>query len=481
MSIKNFFSDGFAGLSVAGVLLPEAVIYASIAGITPVHAFIAALCGLLIYPFIGSSRFAIVSPTSSAAAIFASAVAAGGTDWGFALVGTTAIFFLLAALFNAEFLSSFISRPVLRGFAWGLAVTIVLKQIPHLLGVHIEASNTVFFVRDVVQNLNNVHWPSLFLGLAGLACWFILRYVVQRILPLPSSFIVLVLGILWIFFIGNNRYNIALVGYIEWKNVHIGIPHLNMEQWLRVAQFAPALLLILFAESWGSVRSLALQNGDIVNSRQELATLGLSNLMSGLLQGLPVGAGFSAASTNQSAGAKSKLAGVFSAMALILLLWLGRNWLAYLPMPILSAVVIGILSHNLWPRSVIESLHLGKDAWLAIFTAIAVLIFGVLFGMLVAVALSVILAIRHFSEPLVVEIARLPGTHDFLDQQQHSGLEPPVRGILLMRPEEPLFFANAETILKNIQQRIQTLHSQIVIISMEMCDDLDSTTVEAIG
>ena len=82
---------------------------------------------------------------------------------------------------------------------------------------------------------------------------------------------------------------------------------------------------------------------------------------------------------------------------------------------------------------------------------------------------------------LVVEIARLPGTHDFLDQQQHSGLEPPVRGILLMRPEEPLFFANAETILKNIQQRIQTLHSQIVIISMEMCDDLDSTTVEAIG
>ncbi len=110
-------SELLAGISVAGVLLPEAVAYAAIAGVEPMHALLAALAGLCIYPLFGSSRFAIVAPTSSSAAIFASAVLAGGPAMGYALVGLTGALFLVAAALRAGFLGAFISRPVLRGFA----------------------------------------------------------------------------------------------------------------------------------------------------------------------------------------------------------------------------------------------------------------------------------------------------------------------------------------------------------------------------
>ena len=241
-----------------------------------------------------------------------------------------------------------------------------------------------------------------------------------------------------------------------------------------------ALLLILFAESWGSVRSLALQSGDTVNANRELLALGVANVASGLVQGLPVGAGFSAASASHAAGGRSKWTGVAAALALALLLWLARPWLALLPVPVLAAVVTGILSHNLWPRAVLDSLHLGGDAWLAGAAALGVLLFGVLFGVLLAVGLSLLLAMRRFAQPIVTELGQLPGTRDYIDQVRHADATS-VAGLLIMRPEEPLFFANAERMFQVVRQRADASVARAVVLSLEVCDDLDSTAIEALG
>ena len=199
-----------------------------------------------------------------------------------------------------------------------------------------------------------------------------------------------------------------------------------------------------------------------------------------MMQGLPVGAGFSAASANHAAGGHSKWAGITAALALALLLWLARPWIALLPLPVLAAVVIGILSHNLWPRAVLASLHLGGDAWLAGAAALGVLLFGVLFGMLLAVGLSLLLAMRRFAQPIVTELGQLPGTRDYIDQARHANAAR-VAGTLIMRPEEPLFFANAERIFQVVRQRADACAARAVVLSLEVCDDLDSTAVEALG
>ena len=475
-----WWPDLLAGLSVAGVLLPEAVAYSAIAGIEPLHALLAALTGLCIYPWFGTSRFAVVAPTSSAATVFASASAIGGPAMGYALVSLTGLLFLAAAALRAGFLGAFISRPVLRGFAWALALTIVFKQLPQLMGVSVNTAYIGPLILGLLREAPLAHGPSLALGLIALLLWLALFHGVQRRVAVPTSLVVLVCGVAASSGLDLASQGIAMVGQIAWEIPSWNWPQLSLERWLRTMEIAPALLLILFAASWGSVRSLALQNGDQVDANRELLALGAANLSSGLVQGLPVGAGFSAASASYAAGGRSKLAGVAAALALAGMLWLARPWLALLPVPVLAAVVIGILSHNLWPRAVLNSLHLGGDAWLALIAALGVLVFGVLFGMLLAVGLSLLLAVRRFAQPMVTELGQLPGTRDYIDRLRHTDACAVV-GVLIMRPEEPLFFANAERIFQFVQQRAAASAAKVVVLSLEVSDDLDSTAVEALG
>ena len=469
-----------AGISVAGVLLPEAVAYAAIAGVEPMHALLATLVGLCLYPCFGSSRVAVVSPTSSAAAVFASAVAIGGPALGYALVGLTGALFLLAAVLRAGFLGAFISRPVLRGFAWALGLTIMVKQLPHIAGLPVHTSQTGPLIWELLITSAQWHRSSLMLGTAALALWLGLHYGQRRWLFLPTSLLVLGLGVALSAALGLGAQGVALVGDIAWQPLAWSLPNLSSDHWLQAVQIAPALLLIVFAESWGSVRSLALQSGDPVNANRELLALGAANLACGVVQGLPVGAGLSAATANYAAGGRSKWAGVAAALALALLLWLARPWLALLPLPVLAAVVVGILSHNFWPRDVLSSLHLGGDAWLALVAAAGVFAFGVLAGMLLAVALSLLLALRRFAQPLVTELGLLPGTHDYLDRHRHPEAITQT-GLLILRPEEPLFFANAEQMFHAVRQRADAAHAKVVVLSLEACNDLDSTALEALA
>ena len=469
-----------AGVAVAGVLLPEAVAYAAIAGVEPMHALLAALLGLCLYPLFGSSRFAVVAPTSSSAAVFASAVVVGGPAMGYALVGLTGALFVVAAALRAGFLGAFISRPVLRGFAWALGLTIMLKQLPYIAGLQVHGTQTGPLLWQLLSQATQWHRPSLLLGTAALALWLGLYHGLRRWLFLPTSLLVLGLGVALSAALGLGAQGVALVGNIAWQPLAWSLPNLRSEHWLHAIELAPALLLILFAESWGSVRSLALQSGDRVDANRELLALGAANLTCGLVQGLPVGAGFSAAAANYSAGGRSKWAGVIAALTLALLLWLARPWLALLPLPVLAAVVIGILSHNVWPSAVLKSLHLGGDAWLALAAAVGVFGLGVLPGMLLAVALSLLLALRRFAQPLVTELGLLPGTRDYLDRKLHPDAVTQA-GTVIMRPEEPLFFANAEQVFLYVLRRVDRAQARVVVLSLEVCDDLDSTAVEALA
>ena len=463
--------------------MPEAVAYAAIAGVEPIHALLAALIGLTIYPWLGTSRFAMVAPTSSAAAVFASALATGGFAMGYALVGVTGLLFLLAAVLRAGFLGAFISRPVLRGFAWALALTIMVKQLPHMTGVDAHGSQTGPLLWHWWLDVARWNLTSTLMGVGALALWLAIRHVLWRWIFLPTSFIVLGLGVLISGMFDVGARGVHLVGNIAWQPLAWSLPTLTAEQWLRTLEIAPALLLILFAESWGSVRSLALQHGNggtDVDANRELMALGAANLVSGLVQGLPVGAGYSAASAAQAAGGHSKWAGVAAATALAALLWLARPWLAILPVPVLAAVVLAILSHNLWPTAVLSTLRLGGDAWLAVVAAAGVLLFGVLFGMLLAVGLSLLLAIRRFALPLVSELGQLAGTRDYVDHAHHPEALL-YDGVLIMRPAEPLFFANAEQVFKLVLARSKVVQARAVVLSLEVSDDLDSTAVEALA
>ena len=484
------WGDLTAGLCVAGLLIPEAVAYAGLARLPVVHALTATVTGLFIYAVFGGSRFAIVAPTSSTATLAAAAVlsipgTADGTHTGAYLQALVALVLLaggilsLLACAGQGQISAFISRPVLRGFAFALAITIVIKQLPDALGFSLPpemVSDPLHILFFALTHVQNWHLPSLAVALvAGI---FVL--VLKRFPLLPASMMVMVLSMVAAFFLDLKSMGIQEVGALQRPNFEIRIPTLRLDEWMRAAELAFGLVVLIFAESWGSMRSQALAHGDRLNANKELMVLGVCNMVSSLLQGLPVGAGFSASSANAAAGAQSRWAGAAALFIVAVAVAVALPVFHLLPRPVLAIAVISALWHAISPGPLITVWRMNRDRLLLVGSVIAVLLLGVLYGMLAAIALSLIAALRRFSQPVVHELGQLGTSRNFVVLDGHTDAAT-VAGVMILRPEEPLFFASAERVAADVLMAAGNKPSvKFVILSLEESSDLDSTAAECL-
>lgn len=475
-------ADIVAGLAIAGLLLPEAVAYSSLAGLPAQTGVFALFAGLLCYGLIGRSRYAIVSATSSSAAVLAAAtLAAAGPDplaraalAGFLTLATGACF-LAAAAARLGGLSQMIARPVLRGFTFGLAWVIVLKQLPALLGVHARASEFLPLLLELPQRWRE--WqPASFA--AGALALLALKFG-ERFPRIPASLIAIALGVAaapWL-----AAHGVALIGAIALSPQLAAPGWPDNGQWLTCLELALALTLVLYAESYTAIRAYALKHGDPVEANRDLLALGVANVVSGLLHGLPVGAGYSATSANEAAGARSRLAGLVAALTVLALVGFALAWIERIPQPVLAAIVIHAVSKSLRPATFAPYLRWHRDRLVAFAAVATVLTLGILDGLLAAIAFSLLMLLRRLSRPRLSVLGRLPGSHDFVDTALHPQAAP-VPGVLVLRPEQPLFFANAEPILALARQQVQTHpDARRLVLSLEISPDLDSTALEALS
>jgi MFS superfamily sulfate permease-like transporter len=474
-------NDLIAGASVAGLMLPEAVAYAGIAGLSPQRAIFAAIAGCLVYGIVGRSRFAIVSPTSSSAAILAASLATipGGVALKAGLatiaVALAGLLFLLAAAARLGALTGFISRPVLHGFAFGLAITIILKQMPILVGLPVHAPDLLHLAAALIRTTPDWNPASLITGGVALVALIGLR----RAPAVPGALLVLGLGIAASTVLQLPKAGVATVGAIGSALAWPSLPRLGWTELSQLVQFTLPLVLILFAESWGTVRALALRHGDTLDANRELGAMGVANLASAIVQGMPVGAGFSAGSANEAAGATSRWAAVTAGTGLAILILCAGPLIARLPEPVLAAVVIAALTHALDPAPLVRLWRIGRDQYIAIAAAMGVLAFGVLDGMLIAIVLSIAALFQRLASPYVALLGRLGGGHDFVDLARHPDAIA-ASGILIWRPAQPLFFANADVVLTRIVRRTRATSSRAIILSLEESFDLDSSALDAL-
>lgn len=475
-------ADLIAGLCVAGLMLPEGVAYAGIAGLPPQRAIFAGVAGCLGYALVGRSRFAIVSATSSSAAILAATLAAlSVAPADKAALATlvallTGLLFLLAAAARLGGLTGFISRPVLRGFAFGIAVTIIVHQLPIIAGVQVQAPDIARFCVRLIAAAPRWNLDSIVTGGITLAALLILR----RYPAIPGALIVLVLGIVAARLLDLPGHQVAVVGAIDTSLSWPSLPHLARSGYSHVAQLTVPLVLILFAESWGTIRTLALRHGDTVEANRELGALGVANILSALAQGMPVGAGFSAGSASEAAGAKTRATGVIAGIGLAILILLATTWIAQLPEPVLAAVVIAALTHALNPAPFVRLWHLDRDQYVAVAAACGVLVLGVLNGMLLAILLSLAALLQRLATPKVARLGRLGDSHDYVDLARHPEATAPAH-IAIWRPTAPLFFANAERMLTVVAASAHAEPSMRgIILSLEESYDLDSTALDAL-
>jgi len=480
----NRWQDVSAGLSIAGLLLPEAVAYASIGNLAPQAGILALFAGLLCYGVLGTSRFAIVSATSSSAAVLAAAMASmpGGTAGHrlmlmAGLVMLTGGFFLLAWVARLGSVTQFIAKPVLRGFSFGLAIVIIVKQLPGVLGVQPPQGDVLHLVPGLLAQAGQ--WNGR--GAALCAAALLLLFLLRRAQRWPAGLIVIALGIgagRWLDLPGHG---VALVGAIDVSLAMPVLPRLTQAEWTRLAELAFALALILYAESYGAIRSFALKHGDPVAPERDLLALGMANVLAGLLQAMPVGAGYSATSANEAAGATSRLAGLVAAAVVGVIVLTLLPLVAFTPVPVLAAVVIHAVSHTLNPASLQPYFAWRRDRLLVLAAIAGVLLFGVLDGLLVAIAISLLLMLRRLSRPGMSVLGRLGESHDYVKLALHRNARAQPE-LLILRLDEPLFFVNAERSLHLARALVEERTGPLrkVILSLEESPDLDGSSVEAL-
>lgn len=465
---------------MAGLLLPEAVAYSGLASLPPQAGVIALFAGLACYALLGRSRFAIVSATSSSAAVLASALAAlapaASQRVAVAAVlvcGTGAAFALCGAL-RLGLMSNLIARPVLRGYAFGLALVIAVKQWPTLVSAHPHNSEFFALITELLRGVGSWHWPSLYCGLAALAGLFAL----ERLPRVPGALVVIVASILTAPWLASH--GVALTGAIH---LALQLPSFALPPGahaLQMVEFPLALMFILYAESYGSIRTYALKHDDAVQPNRDLLALGLANLVSGVLHGTPVGAGYSATSANDAAGAQSRMAGLYAAGTVLVLVLVFLKWIERIPEPVLAAIVIHAVSKSLRIAVFTSYFRWHRDRMVALAAVLAVMLFGVLNGLLVAIGFSLARLLKSLASPHVAVLGRV-GQHDYVSRERFpAALTEP--DVLVLRPEEPLFFANAEPIMLQVRERVMACPGlRLVVLSLEESPDLDSTALESLG
>ncbi|HVN44280.1 MAG TPA: SulP family inorganic anion transporter [Steroidobacteraceae bacterium] len=474
-------ADLIAGLSIAGLLLPEAVAYSGLAGLPPQAGVVALFAGLICYGLIGTSRVAIVSATSSSAAVLASAIAALGAQsmeerlaLDSVLIVGSGLAFLLCAAFRLGVMTNVIARPVLRGYTFGLALVIAVKQWPHLANVPVHSSSFFPFILEILGEHRAWQLPSLGCGLLALAALFLF----ERLPRLPGALVVIVAGILAAPLLAAR--GVVLTGPIQ---LTLSIPAFTAPPGIRalpLVEYSLAIMFILYAESYGSIRTFALKHDETVQPNRDLLALGVANMLAGLLQGTPVGAGYSATSANDAAGARSRLAGLTAAALLLVVVLAFLHWIERVPQPVLAAIVIHAVSKSLRIGIFSDYFRWQRDRFVAIAAVVSVLLFGVLNGLLVAIGLTIALLLRSMAQPRLAVLGRV-GEHDYLNTASFpAALALP--DIMVLRLEEPLFFANAEPLLAQVRQRVSSSPAtRVLVLSLDESPDLDSTSLEALA
>jgi SulP family sulfate permease len=483
--------DVIAGLTVWAVLVPEALAYASIAGVSPVVGLYAAPGALILYAAFGSSKHLVVGPMAATAALSAAAVGtvAAGNNGRFAaltatLAITTGILALAAGLARLGFLANFISEPVLKGFIVGLALTIIIGQVPKLLGI--EKGSGDFFEQlwDVISRLGDSQWRTVVVGFLSLAVVLVLR----RVAPIvPAPLVAVALGILAVYALNLQHHGVKIVGHIDSGLPSFGLPSVPAKDYLKLTGSAVGVMLVGFAEGLGAAKTYAARNGYQVSPNRELIGLGTANLAAGLSSGMVVNGSLSKTAVNGSAGAKTQMSGLVVAVLTILTLLFLTGLFEDLPEATLGAVVIAALI-ELVDISALRALYrtytarLGQiygpaaraDFIAAVAAMLGVLIFDTLPGLFIGIAVSLLLLLYRVSRPNVAVLGQVPGTTQWADIAQHPE-DQTVPGVAILRVESGVFFANADHVRVTINEAAAAEGVHAVVLDAETVPFVDVT------
>ena len=481
--------DIVAGVVLTTLLVPQGMAYAELAGLPPITGLYTSILCLLGYAVFGPSRILVLGPDSSlgpmiAATILPLIAAKGDPARAIALASMLALMvgaiMTLAAVARLGFIADLISKPTMNGYLNGLALTILIGQLPKLFGFKVDAEGLIGEAVGFVKGLadGQAVAAAAVVGIAGI----VVILVLQRWLPkVPAVLIMVVLAIASTTVFSLADHGVSLVGVLPKGFPPLTIPHVRLSDLAPLFAGALGIVLVSLADTISTASAFAARTGQELNGNGEMIGIGAANLAAGLFQGFPVSTSGSRTAVAERAGAKTQLTGVVGAALIILMIVLVPGLFRNLPQPALAAVVITASlsladipgTVRLWRQRRVEFL-------LSIAAFLGVALLGVLPGIGIAVALSILNVFRRAWWPYDTQLGRVDGLAGYHDVHSYPQAEH-LPGLVIYRFDGPLFFANAKTFRDEVRRMAKADPPPAwILVAAEPITDVDTTASDVL-
>ena len=474
--------DLVAGLTASAVVIPQAMAYASIAGLPVEVGLYTSFVPMVIYALLGTSRPLSVSTTSTIAMLTATVLTrtVGGSvnpyDYivpAASLAFLVGVFLLLAGILRLGFVANFISEPVLVGFKAGIGVVIFVSQLGKVLGLSLEKGPILQTFVQIFDNFASINWVTVGIALLTLAILILLPRFIKRV---PAALVAVAVGILLSALVNLEALGVALVGSIP-----AGLPSLSPPDFSLFQSLWPGALgiaLMSFVESVAAARAFMQRGDQIPDASHELVALGVANLGGGLTSSMPAGGGTSQTAVNDNAGARSQLAEITTAAVVLVTLLFLAPLIGLMPQATLGALVLvaaaGLI--KLGEFRAIRAIRNVEFVW-AVVAFFGVMVLGTLQGILVAVIVSLLALLYLAGHPPVYVVGRKAGTDVFRPLEDHPQDEV-LPGLLMVRIEGLMYFASAPRALERITLLTRQNEPRVLVLDFSAVPNFEYTALK---
>ncbi|MCJ1887323.1 sulfate permease [Pseudomonas sp. LA21] len=480
--------DIAAGLVLTTMLVPVGIAYAEASGVPGIYGLYATIIPLLAYALFGPSRILVLGPDSALAAPILAVVvqyAASDPQRAIAIASMMAlvsgVVCMVAGLLRLGFITELLSKPIRYGYMNGIALTVLISQLPKLFGLSVDSQGPLRDLWSLGQALldGRANWPSFAVGAGSLVLILLLKPY-QR---LPGILIAVVLATLSVSLFDLGSLGVKVLGELPQGLPAFSFPWLSGIDLTEIVLGGIAVALVSFADTSVLSRTYAARMKAPVNPNQEMFGLGVANLASGLFQGIPISSSSSRTPVAEAAGSKTQLTGIIGALAVTLLLLVAPNLMQHLPNSALAAVVIAA-ALGLFEFADLKRIFRMQqwEFWLSFTCFVGVAVFGAIPGICIAVAVSVIEFLWDGWRPHFAILGRVEGTRGYHDVTRYPQARR-IPGLVLFRWDAPLFFANAEqfqnTVLESVDQSPTPV--QRLVIAAEPVTSIDITSADMLA
>ena len=478
--------DLVAGLVLTTVLVPVGIAYAVASGLPAISGLYATIFGLLAYALFGPSRVLVLGPDSSLVALILGVVlplSAGDPQRALALAGMMALvagaLCVVAGSARLGFITELLSKPIRYGYMNGIALTVLVSQLPALFGFSIKGDGLLDKSLAIIEAVSagKTNWTALLLGLGTLAVILWLK----RSKRLPGILIAVVGATVTVAVLDlATRAGVSVLGSLPQGLPGLAFPLITSGDIVPVLLGGAAIALVSFADTSVLSRAYAARTGSFVDPNQEMVGLGVANLAAGIFQGFPISASTSRTPVAETAGAKTQLAGVVGALAVAGLLLLAPNLLKDLPTAALAAVVIASAIGLIEIKDLHRIYRIQRwEFWLSIGCMAGVAVLGAIEGIGLAIVIAVIEFLWDGWRPYSAVLGRVDGVKGYHDITRYPDARI-IPGLVLFRWDAPLFFANAELFRDHVLDAVAASPTPVrwLVVSAEPVTSVDVTAAD---